>query len=95
MLLSVVNNAVRRSISSQCSVAGRTTINSLLPVVSRSFSSSGSGADQDLLISKSDGLMTIKLNRPSKLNSIKQSMYHDFVSALNTATTDSDVRMVL
>jgi hypothetical protein len=60
----------------------------------RSFSSSPS-PDQDLLISKSDGLMTIKLNRPSKLNSIKQSMYHDFVSALNSATNDKDVRMVL
>ena len=82
-------------ISSKQSLAMITSRSRLLPApaaLSRSFSSTG---DQDLLVSKSDGLLTLQLNRPTKLNSIKQSMYHDFVSALQSATSDPDVKMVL
>lgn len=63
------------------------------PTVSRrSYSSDGS---QDVLITKSDGLLTMKLNRPTKLNSIKQAMYLDISSALESGSKDPDVKMVL
>lgn len=51
--------------------------------------------EADLLVSKADGLLSMQLNRPSKLNSIKQSMYLDLSSALDSASTDPDVRIAL
>lgn len=62
--------------------------------IRRSFSSVDD-QDQDLLISKSDGLLTIKLNRPKKLNSMNQQITRALASTLDAAAMDPDVRMVL
>lgn len=60
---------------------------------SREMSSSTSSGD--LLISKSEGLMTIQVNRPSKLNAITQDMYLGIAEALESAKNDAATRMVL
>lgn len=48
--------------------------------MSSTAAATGTAISDDVLIRKSGGLMTIQLNRPTKLNAIKQEMYHVRVS---------------
>ena len=61
--------------------------------ISRELSSTTTSTD--LLISKSEGLMTIQVNRPSKLNAITQGMYVGIADALESAKRGANVQMVL
>ena len=93
MLPAAASLVARRSLAS---LAGRRLVS---PSLFKMDGSRRSFADQqqgpDLVIEKADGLLSMRLNRPSKLNSIKQSMYGDFIATLDSAAKDPDVRMVL
>ena len=48
-----------------------------------------------ILTTRSDGLLTITLNRPDRLNAFTAEMLNQFNGVLNDAATDSGVRAVL
>ena len=50
---------------------------------------------QDLLCQKSDGVMTITLNRPDKLNALSRPMLASLVAAIDEADEDDGVRVVV
>ena len=59
---------------------------------------SGSGADsslQTMLVDKIDGVMTITLNRPERLNAFTMQMARDWFTVLDDADRDDDVRAVI
>ncbi|MDO4427532.1 MAG: enoyl-CoA hydratase-related protein [Moraxella sp.] len=45
--------------------------------------------------SKNHGILEITLNRPNKKNALTNQMYADMVSALTSAKTDDDVKVIL
>lgn len=50
----------------------------------------------DLILVDTDaGVMTIQLNRPAKKNALNLEMYRTMTSALNSAISDSNVRVIL
>lgn len=49
----------------------------------------------DILVGKSDGVLTIEFNRPDKKNSITSAMYQSITDALQQAESDPDVRVIL
>ena len=50
---------------------------------------------QDLLCEKSDGVMTITLNRPDKLNALSRRMLASLVAAIDDADEDDGIRAVI
>eukprot|EP01137_Pigoraptor_chileana_P034107 Opistho-2@26158 len=52
-------------------------------------------ASARIAVSESDGVMTIRLNRPKKFNAIDRDTYADIVAALKTATTKDDISVVV
>ena len=50
---------------------------------------------ETILSKKSDGVMTIALNRPDKLNSFNGVLHEEIYDALNRAATDDDVRCIV
>ncbi len=50
---------------------------------------------QDILCQKSDGVMTVTLNRPDKLNALSRPMLASLVAAIDEADEDDDVRVVV
>jgi 2-(1,2-epoxy-1,2-dihydrophenyl)acetyl-CoA isomerase len=46
-------------------------------------------------ISKADGIATVLLNRPEKLNALSEAMYHDIADAFHELGEDDDVRAIL
>lgn len=46
-------------------------------------------------ITKSDGILTLVFNRPTKKNALTDGMYEKLAGALEAAETDADVRVVL
>jgi enoyl-CoA hydratase/carnithine racemase len=48
-----------------------------------------------VLIDVADGIMTLTLNRPAKLNAYNQQMGSELVAALRRADSDDDVRVVV
>ena len=48
-----------------------------------------------VLVALKDGVLTLTLNRPEKLNSFNTAMHHAFRHALERAHDDSEVRAVL
>ena len=48
-----------------------------------------------VVVSRSDGVYEVQLNRPEKRNAITQAMYGALVDALNEARADDGVRVVL
>ena len=51
--------------------------------------------NQSILVSKTNGICTISLNRPEVFNSFNQSMGKAFQEALDDCATDSSVRCVV
>ena len=51
--------------------------------------------DQDLLCDTSDGVMTITLNRPDKLNALSRPMRNGLLAAFDEADHDDDIRAVI
>ena len=52
--------------------------------------------DSDIVINQSkEGLLTLRLNRPKKLNSITKDMYQKMTSTLKEAAKDDSVKMAL
>ena len=51
--------------------------------------------NQTVLSAQADGVLTITLNRPDKLNSFNEEMHHAFRAALQRAHDDAAVRAVL
>ena len=47
------------------------------------------------IVEKSDGVMTITLNRPDKLNAFSRSMREELIAAFDAADTDDDVRVII
>jgi enoyl-CoA hydratase/carnithine racemase len=50
---------------------------------------------QDILIDRTDGVMTLTLNRVAKKNAFTNAMYSAFADALEHAATDTSVRVVV
>lgn len=50
---------------------------------------------QDILLDVSDGIATITLNRPDKLNAFTGRMMHEIISALDITDADDDVKAVI
>ena len=50
---------------------------------------------QDILYEVSDGIATITLNRPDKMNAFTGRMMHEIISALDITDTDDDVKVVI
>jgi enoyl-CoA hydratase/carnithine racemase len=50
---------------------------------------------ETMLVDKSDGVMTITLNRPKQLNAFTMQMARDWFTVLDDADTDDDVRAVV
>jgi len=50
---------------------------------------------ETLLTALSDGIFTITLNRPDKLNALNTAMIHDFIAAIDAADGDDAVRAVI
>jgi enoyl-CoA hydratase/carnithine racemase len=50
---------------------------------------------QDILYEVSDGIATITLNRPDKLNAFTGRMMHEIISALDITDADDDVKVVI
>ena len=48
-----------------------------------------------VLISKADGVATVRLNRPDRLNAINPTLLADFTAALADANGDDDVRAIV
>jgi enoyl-CoA hydratase/carnithine racemase len=55
----------------------------------------GDAMSDQVIVSSSDGVCEIQLNRPEKRNAITQAMYGALVEALNEARADDSVRVVL
>lgn len=51
--------------------------------------------EKEILYSKEDGIGTITLNRPEKMNSVTDDMLADMTNILNEATIDDEVRVVI
>ena len=49
----------------------------------------------DVLVNSTDGIMQIRLNRPSRKNALSQQMYRELNSALQTAAQDASIKVVL
>ena len=49
----------------------------------------------DILLSSSDAIATITLNRPDKINSFTREMHRQLASALNSAANDEAVRAIV
>lgn len=56
---------------------------------------SGDGSLETMLVDKSDGVMTITLNRPERLNAFTMQMATDWFEVLDDADGDDDVRAVI
>jgi enoyl-CoA hydratase/carnithine racemase len=59
---------------------------------------SGNGSDEPLktmLVDKTDGVMTITLNRPERLNAFTIQMARDWFAVLDDADRDDDVRAII
>jgi enoyl-CoA hydratase/carnithine racemase len=52
-------------------------------------------AMSDILIQRNGGVLEIRFNRPAKKNAITNSMYGAMADALESATTDAQIRAVL
>lgn len=50
---------------------------------------------EDLICKKSNGVMTITLNRPDKLNALSRPMRHSLLAAIDEADADDAVRAVI
>lgn len=50
---------------------------------------------QEVLIERDEGLLTLRLNRPDKLNALTGAMYLRLAEALQAAAEDARVRAVL
>jgi enoyl-CoA hydratase/carnithine racemase len=50
---------------------------------------------QDILYEVSEGIATITLNRPDKLNAFTGRMMHEIISALDMTDADDDVKVVI
>ncbi len=50
---------------------------------------------QNILYSVDDGIATITLNRPDKLNAVSEAMIDEIIAALDCADADDDVRVVV
>ena len=50
---------------------------------------------QDILYETSDGIATITLNRPDKMNAFTGRMMHEIISALDITDTDDSVKVVI
>jgi enoyl-CoA hydratase/carnithine racemase len=50
---------------------------------------------EDILYSVSDGIATITLNRPDKLNAFTGRMMHEIIEALDATDADDDVEVVI
>jgi len=64
----------------------------------KSKDTSAGGADlsrKTMLIDKADGVMTITLNRPEKLNAFTMQMARDWFEVLDEADGDDDVRAII
>ena len=55
----------------------------------------GAAMSDQVIVSSSDGVCEIQLNRPEKRNAITQAMYGALVDALNEARANDGVRVVL
>jgi enoyl-CoA hydratase/carnithine racemase len=55
----------------------------------------GDAMSDQVIVSSSDGICEIQLNRPEKRNAITQAMYGALVDALNEVRADDSVRVVL
>lgn len=51
--------------------------------------------DADILLSQSDGVATITLNRPDKINSFTRVMHRSLAAALASAEADATVRAII
>jgi enoyl-CoA hydratase/carnithine racemase len=49
----------------------------------------------DIRYRSSDGIATITLSRPDRLNAFTETMSHELVDAFDTTDTDDDVRVVI
>jgi enoyl-CoA hydratase/carnithine racemase len=49
----------------------------------------------EILSKRNEGVLTLTLNRPAKMNAINTAMYAELVSQLRSAASDSEVRTVL
>ena len=50
---------------------------------------------QDILYDVSEGIATITLNRPDKLNAFTGRMMHEIISALDISHADDNVKVVI
>lgn len=50
---------------------------------------------ETVLVERSDGIATITLNRPDKLNAVNQQMRTEVLGLLDELETDDDVRVVI
>ncbi len=50
---------------------------------------------QDILYEASDGIATITLNRPDKMNAFTGRMMHEIIAALDITDTDDNVKVVI
>ena len=50
---------------------------------------------QDILYEASDGIATITLNRPDKMNAFTGRMMHEIIAALDITDADDDVKVVI
>src|SRR4051794_26768888 len=51
--------------------------------------------DEPILYEKREGVGTITLNRPERMNAFTETMIRDWASALEDARTDREVRVVI
>lgn len=58
-------------------------------------SESSAMAPSKLIVGVQDGVLTLSLNRPEKLNAIDNDLSRDLLSALATASSDPSVRVVV
>ncbi|MGI9477724.1 MAG: enoyl-CoA hydratase-related protein, partial [Hyphomicrobiaceae bacterium] len=49
----------------------------------------------DTIVERLDGVMTITLNRPEKLNAFSRPMREELIAAFDAADTDDDVRVII
>lgn len=50
---------------------------------------------EQILVEREDGLLTLRLNRPDKMNALTRTMYAGLADALEAAQEDRSVRVVL
>ena len=85
--LEVHHRSVRRS--------GSAASTALTRAAAALASESGAMAPSRLIMSVQDGVLTLSLNRPEKLNAIDNDLSRDLLSALTTASSDPSVRVVV